>query len=167
MSVPHAPDALDAAPGPDGLVLRLVGDRRLAFVLVGGVNTVVGGLWFLFFDYLIGRRWDGFGHYPALALTYVASILCAFVLYRRLVFRVQGHVAGDLARFSSVYVSAFVINLALLALLVHGLGWHPFLSQCLITAVTTLLSWFGHHYFSFRRPSVDPGPVPGVEHHER
>lgn len=158
--VPHHGQANDDVPpgveGPPGLLLTLVRDRRVAFLLVGGLNTVIGGLWFLLFDYLIGPRWGGFGHYPALALTYVASILCAFVLYRRFVFRVRGNVVRDLARFSTVYISAFAINLVLLALLVHGLSWHPFLSQCLITFVTTVLSWFGHHHFSFKRSEPEP-----------
>lgn len=141
----------DAHPGP---LLRLFRDRRVAFVLVGGVNTVIGGLWFLLFDGAIGTRWGGFGHYPALVLTYLAAILCAFVLHRTLVFRVHGHVWADLTRFSSVYVSAFLLNLVLLAVFVHGLHWHPFLSQCVIIVVTTTLSWFAHGRFSFRRPPL-------------
>ena len=86
----------------------------MLFLMVGGVNTVVGALWFVLFDALLGHRWNGWGHYPALVLTYVFSILCAFVLYRKVVFRVHGHVWRDLMRFASVYVVAFVINLGLL-----------------------------------------------------
>ncbi|WP_254666590.1 GtrA family protein [Humibacillus sp. DSM 29435] len=155
---PEAPTPTPTLPagleGPPGLLLRVVHDRRVAFLLVGGLNTVIGALWFLLFDHLIGARWGGHGHYPALVLTYVAAILCAFVLYRRLVFRVHGHVLRDLARFSTVYVSAFAVNIVLLGLLVDGLGWRPFPSQCLITFVTTVFSWVGHHRFSFRRPGV-------------
>lgn len=148
VSVPHV---LDLGPGADGPVLRLVRDRRIAFIAVGAVNTVAGAAWFLLFDHLLGARWGGHGHYPALVLTYVAAILGAFVLYRRIVFRVHGHVVRDLARFSTVYVSAFGVNIVLLGLLVDGLGWWAFPSQCLITVVTTVFSWVGHHRFSFRR----------------
>lgn len=129
-------------------------DRRIAFLLVGGVNTVIGALWFLLFDYLLGARFGGHGHYPALVATYIAAILCAFVLYRRLVFRVHGHVLRDLSRFSTVYLSAFAVNIVLLGLLVDGLGWRPFASQCLITFVTTIFSWVGHNRFSFKRPNA-------------
>ena len=140
-----------AMTGPPGILFRVIRDQRLLFLVVGGVNTVVGTLWFALFDGLIGYRWNGFGHYPALVLTYVFAILCAFFLYRTVVFRVRGHVVRDLMRFSLVYVTAFFVNLALLAVLVTGLGWPAFASQCLIVFVTTLLSWFGHRKFSFRR----------------
>lgn len=167
LSSPDGPSAESSSdePAPPGLILRVIRDRRIAFLLVGGLNTVIGALWFLLFDHLIGSRWNGHGHYPALVLTYVAAILCAFVLYRRLVFRVRGQVVRDLARFSSVYVSAFAVNIVLLGLMVDGLGWRPFPSQCLITFVTTIFSWVGHNRFSFKRTpeplaeASPPGPV--------
>jgi len=137
--------------GPQGPLFRLIKDQRVLFLMVGGVNTVVGTLWFVLFDSLLGHRWNGWGHYPALVLTYVFSILCAFVLYRTLVFRVRGHVWRDLLRFASVYVVAFFINLGLLAVLVNGLHWPAIVSQFIIVFVTTVLSWFGHSSFSFRR----------------
>ncbi len=149
--------------GPPGILFRFFGDPRVLFLVVGGVNTVVGTLWFALFDGLIGHRWNGFGHYPALVLTYVFAILCAFVLYRTLVFRVKGHVLRDLMRFSLVYVAAFFINLVLLAVFVTGLGWPALASQCLIVFVTTVLSWFGHRRFSFRRTGDDhAGDPPAV-----
>jgi putative flippase GtrA len=148
--------------GPPGILFRLFSDQRVLFLVVGGVNTVVGTLWFALFDGLMGHRWHGLGHYPALVLAYVFAILCAFVLYRTVVFRVRGNVLGDLLRFSLVYVTAFFINLALLAVLVTGLGWPAFGSQCSIVFVTTLLSWFGHRRFSFRRTTESPAPLVDV-----
>lgn len=138
--------------GPLGPLSRLITDRRVLFLLVGGVNTAVGALWFIAFDSVLGSRWDGWGHYPALVLTYVFSILCAFVLYRTLVFRVHGHLVKDLLRFASVYVVAFIINVVLLTLFVKVMQWPAIVSQLVIIAVTTLLSWFGHSSYSFRRP---------------
>lgn len=158
--VPEAPGGMS---GPPGLLSRVIRDHRILFLIVGGVNTVVGMLWFALFDRLLGHRWNGFGVYPALVLSYVFAILCAFVLYRTVVFRVRGHVLRDLIRFSLVYVVAFLINVALIALFVTGLGWPALASQGLIVLVTTLLSWFGHRRFSFRRAgeSDEPGLGPG------
>lgn len=144
----HAPGGI---AGPQGPLFRIIKDQRVLFLMVGGVNTVVGALWFVIFDALLGHRWNGWGHYPALVLTYVFSILCAFVLYRKVVFRVHGHLWRDLMRFASVYVVAFVINLGLLGVLVYVLHWPAIVSQFLIVFVTTALSWFGHSSFSFRR----------------
>ena len=144
--------------GEDGLLLRIFKDRRVAFLFVGGLNTAIGTMWFALFDWWLGAKWNGYGHYPALVITYVFSILCAFVLYRKIVFKVHGNVWRDLGRFSTVYISAFAVNLVLLWVMIHVFHWHPFLSQCLITFVTTIFSWVGHNRYSFRRPEADAGP---------
>ena len=140
--------------GDDGLLLRIIKDRRVAFLFVGGLNTAIGTMWFLLFDWWLGSKWNGYGHYPALVITYVFSILCAFVLYRKIVFKVHGNLWRDLGRFSTVYKSAFAVNHELLWVMIHLFHRHPFLSQCLITFVTTLLSWVGHNRYSFRRPQA-------------
>ncbi len=137
--------------GPDGPLLRLIKDRRIAFVIVGVINTVVGFAWFALFDLSVGRLW---GYMATLLFAHVASVLCAFVLYRRFVFRVRGHVWVDLARFESVYLVALGINALLLPLLVELGGLQPIVAQAVIVFVTTLVSYIGHSRFSFRRKKV-------------
>lgn len=137
--------------GPDGPLLRLIKDRRIAFVIVGVINTVVGFAWFALFDLSVGRIW---GYMATLLFAHVASVLCAFVLYRRFVFRVRGHVWVDLARFESVYLVALGINALLLPLLVELGGLQPIVAQAVIVFVTTLVSYIGHSRFSFRRKKV-------------
>lgn len=141
----EAPD-----PGPAGPLLRLVRDRRVAFLIVGSINTVVGFAWFVLFDVTVGRLW---GYMVTLMFAHVAAVLCAFVLYRRFVFRVTGNVLVDLARFESVYLVALGINAALLPLLVELGGLEPIVAQALIVFVTTMVSYVGHSRFSFRRTS--------------
>ncbi|GAA1946082.1 GtrA family protein [Microbacterium deminutum] len=141
-------EAVGGMSGPDGPLLKLIKDRRVAFLMVGVVNTVVGFAWFALFDITIGRLW---GYMVTLLFAHVASVLCAFVLYRRFVFRVRGHVWIDLARFESVYLVALGINAVLLPLLVEFAHLEPIVAQALIVIVTTLVSYFGHSRFSFRR----------------
>lgn len=134
--------------GPDGPLLRLFRDRRIAFLFVGGINTVVGFGWFALFDITVGQLW---GYMVTLLFAHVASVLCAFVLYRRLVFRVRGHVWTDLMRFELVYLTSLGINAVLLPLLVEFAHLQPIVAQALIVFVTTMVSYFGHSLFSFRR----------------
>jgi len=134
--------------GPDGLLLKLIKDRRVAFLIVGGINTVVGFLWFVVFELTVGRLW---GYMATLVFSHIASVLCAFWMHRRFVFRVRGHVWRDLARFEVVQLVAFGINLVALPLLVEAVGLTPIVSQAIIVVVTVTLSYFGHRYFSFRR----------------
>ncbi|QWT25320.1 GtrA family protein [Subtercola sp. PAMC28395] len=143
-------------------MLRIVKDYRVAFLIVGSANTVIGFAWFALFQATIGQLW---GYMATLLFAHVASVLCAFVLYRRFVFRVRGHVWRDLARFESVYLVALGINAILLPLLVEFAHLIPIVAQALIVFVTTLVSFFGHRNFSFRRkptPSTESPAEPGT-----
>jgi len=141
--------------GPDGPLLNLVKDRRIAFLVVGAINTGVGFLWFTLFLWAFSGV-EQFGYMLALLCSHVTSVLCAFVFYRTLVFRVRGHLLLDLARFEVVYLVSLGINAVLLPVLVEFAHLHPFVAQLLIVFVTTLVSYFGHKSFSFRRKPETP-----------
>ncbi|WP_395243741.1 GtrA family protein [Agromyces sp. MMS24-K17] len=149
--VPQPPAGMQGAPG---LMLRIVKDYRVAFLIVGTMNTVIGFAWFALFQATVGQL---YGYMVTLVCAHVASVLCAFVLYRRFVFRVRGHLFRDLARFWSVYLVSLGINAALLPLLVEFAHLEPIIAQALIVFVTTLVSFFGHRDFSFRRPRPHKG----------
>ncbi|SEM94687.1 GtrA family protein [Cryobacterium sp. TMT1-3] len=130
--------------------LGFLRDQRVRFLAVGATNTAVGYLVFSFFTLWVFA--DVYlGYLISLALSYVVGITLAFVLYRRFVFVVHGHVLRDFARFVSVYLVAIGINAAALPLLVEIVRVPPLLAQLIILLVTTLLSFFGHKKFSFRR----------------
>ncbi|WP_336923668.1 GtrA family protein [Aquipuribacter sp. SD81] len=140
----------DAPPPPSRLARarRLAGDERVLFVGVGAVNTLIGTVAFVGLQLTLGRV----AHYLVVLLAaHVVSVLCAFVLHRRLVFRVRGNVLLDLLRFETVYLGALGVNLLALPLLVEVAGLPVIPSQLLVVFVTALMSYVGHKYFSFRR----------------
>jgi putative flippase GtrA len=145
-----------APPGP---LIRIFHDQRVAFLVVGAINTVVGFAIFVvcsesvgqFVDHRFGRV---AGSLVTLGISHVLGVLFAFVMHRRFVFHVRGHVLRDLARFESVYLTALGINAIALPVLVE-LGLHRIPAQAIILASTTLLSYFGHRHFSFRRGAAD------------
>ena len=144
---------------PPGLLIRLFQDQRVAFLVVGGINTVVGFAIFVACSESVGHVVDYrfgtvAGSLVTLSITHVLSVLFAFVLHRGFVFRVRGHVLRDLMRFWSVYLTAGAINFVALPALVE-LGLHRIPAQAIIVATTTLLSYFGHRHFSFRRSAAD------------
>jgi putative flippase GtrA len=164
------PMTLDAFAGDDaqirppagmngdlGPLFRLVRDQRIAFLIVGGMNTAIGAVWFVLFLWLFPH--GAVGYLSALVCAYLAATLCAFVLYRRFVFRVTGHVLRDLARFGLVNLSALGFNFATLPVLVEVLGWPVLPSQFAIAGVTVVYSWFAHRGFSFRRSPAEIGPA--------
>jgi putative flippase GtrA len=144
---------------PSGPLIRLFNDQRVAFLVVGGINTVVGfGIFVacsLSVGHLVEHRFGKVGaSLVTLGFTHVLSVLFAFVMHRRFVFRVRGHMLRDLARFWSIYLTAAGINFVALPVLVE-LGLHRIPAQAIIIASNTLLSWFGHRHFSFRRSAND------------
>ncbi|MBG6214166.1 putative flippase GtrA [Cryobacterium sp. CAN_C3] len=142
---------------------RLVGDQRVRFLAVGATNTIVGYLVFSAFTLWIFAGVH-LGYLLSLALSYVVGITLAFVLYRRFVFPVHGHLLRDFARFVSVYLVAIGINAAALPLLVEVAHVPPLIAQLLILVVTTVLSFFGHKKFSFRRSGAEqPLPASNAE----
>ncbi len=141
---------------PLGWLLRVVRDQRVAFLIVGAVNTVFGFLCFAGFLFIFGHKL----YLVALVCAHVISVLFAFVLYRFLVFRVRGHVLADLWRFETVYLSALAVNFALLPVLVEIADLPVLLAQAMIVFITSVMSWVGHKRYSFRRSSPSESPRP-------
>lgn len=133
--------------GPDGPLLRLIKDRRVAFVLVGAVNTVVGFSLFVAFHALFGNE----RYLLTLLCSHVLSVISAFVLYRYFVFRVRGHLLRDAWRFETVYLVGLGLNAALLAIGVSWLHLNAVLVQAFVLFFTAIASYVGHGRFSFHR----------------
>lgn len=138
----------DTRTGRSAPLFRVVRDQRVTFLVVGGINTLLGLLWFVLFHVTVGQL---AGYMVTLLCAHVAAVLCAFVLHRRLVFRVRGHVWLDLARFELVNLSALAINAALLPLAVEVVSLAVLPAQLVVTGVTVVLSFFAHRGFSFYR----------------
>ncbi|OBG95559.1 polysaccharide biosynthesis protein GtrA [Mycobacterium sp. E3298] len=146
----------EASPGP---LTRFIHDQRVAFVVVGAINAIVGFGIFVACSETIGHFVDHrfgkvAGSLVSLGVMYVLSILFAFVMHRRFVFRVRGHVLRDLLRYWSVYLTTLGINAVLLPVFVE-LGLPRIEAQAIIVVLTALMSYFGHRHFSFRRGAAD------------
>jgi len=129
---------------------RLLADERVRFLIVGGINTVVGYALFVAFELTLGGY---IGYLGSLYASYVLATGLAFVLHRRFTFRVNGtgNVLLDFLRFASVYVVSLAINTVALPILIELAGMNSLAAQAIIVVVTTLVSYFGHKLFSFRR----------------
>ena len=130
------------------VIRRLLGDERVRFVIIGGVNTVVAFLLFVLFELTLGGR-----YFLSLFLAYLLATMLAFVLHRRFTFGVTGRqsLIPDFLRFESVYVVMFLLNAALLPLFIEIFGWPSLVAQAVIVVFTTVVSYLGHKFFSFRR----------------
>ncbi|MGO2926949.1 MAG: GtrA family protein [Leuconostoc citreum] len=58
---------------------------------------------------------------------------------------------SNFVRFTMVNAVSYLINLIVLPLLVNVTHMNPLIAQFLILLVTTMISFVGHKFFSFRR----------------
>jgi putative flippase GtrA len=138
----------DEAPAP-GILLRVIKDERVAFLLVGGFNTVIGTAWFALFYLLWGHAIP----YPVvLVIAWAVQLPISFTLHRKLVFKVSGNLVPDLTRYTVVNLVPLFANMVLLPLVVETTPLEPIVAQILVTIVITVATYTGHKFFSFRRP---------------
>jgi putative flippase GtrA len=145
--------------GRSSALRSTMSDPRVSFLGVGAFNTAFGFAAFVAFDRVfagLAPAWTVVAHNTAtLACAHVVSVLVAFVLHRRLVFRVRGHVWRDLARFESVNLVMLGLNWVLLNLLSLAAGFPSVLAQACVLVVIAATSFFGHKHISFRRSDRD------------
>ena len=169
MTIGDGPRAT-APPDRPGVVDRarsLLRDQRVLFLMIGGINTVLGMIVFIGVDLALGRIIDvavnpTVGSIATLAVAHVISVVIAFILHRRLVFRAHGHVWLDFIRFQGVYAVTFTVNLVLLPISV-AVGVPRIAAQAAIVTVMTVVSYFAHRHFSFRRKPESLGDSSKVE----
>jgi putative flippase GtrA len=126
---------------------RLLDDRRVRYLLVGGVAAVVyygvfSGGWLL---------WGG--RVPYLALVVLANLVTAattYPLYRRGVFRAGGPWLAGFLRFYLTCFGSLVFNLVGLPLLVE-LGRLPvLLAQAVLVVASPLINYQVNRRWAFR-----------------
>lgn len=131
-------------------IKQLISDKRVSFLLVGGFNTLLGfGIYTLLTVWVFHDL--KFGYLISLVISYAVGITVGFFLYRRFVYKVNGKIFSDFVKFTSVYLFSITLNLILLPAFVQLTPIGPVLAQAMVLVITTLVSYFGHGYFSFRR----------------
>ncbi|MDQ6658863.1 MAG: GtrA family protein [Actinomycetota bacterium] len=151
---PGLPEVPEPAAGQhieSGLLLRLISDQRIAFLLVGILNTAISLAAF----WMLSRFIHIWGGDAAVLGAQLIAIPCAFILHRRFVFRVVGQVLRDLGRFALVNVIPVGVNLVVLPVLTEGFTVPVLVAQVGFTVVWVIASYFLHRGFSFRRTGAD------------
>src|ERR1035437_5358729 len=92
---------------------------------------------------------EGAGDYfVVVVLSWPIAVLNAYLGYRYIVFRSRGPVLHGLPRFSLVYLTSLLVNLALLPVALRVLPFNIYVVQALLLVV--VCSYLGRKYFSFR-----------------
>ncbi|HEU0044473.1 GtrA family protein [Sphingomonas sp.] len=123
-------------------------DRPLRFLVVGGINTVVGIATFPALQWAFPPL---VRHYmAALLIAQAVSLLFAYTTQKLLVFRTRGGGLAEFAKFCSFYLGIYALNWAALPLLVEVVGLKPWVAQVGFVVATVIGSWFFHSRLTFR-----------------
>lgn len=133
----------------------LFASRKLRYLLVGGLNSLVGyglgvGLYLLLSPAL-----------HILLIGLVANLLAisfSFTTQKLLVFRTKGRWLSEYLRSYLVYGGMGVMGTVLLWALVDGIHLPIWIAQGVAIGLTVVLSYVGHARFTFRSAS-------GSQHH--
>lgn len=135
------------------LLARLLADRRVRFLMVGGFNVVQGVGWFTLLHWWAPQSVN---YMVILVLSYVPAILIGFWLYRTFVFGSQGEVLLELGRFTLVQGAALGLNAVSLPFFHEILRLPLVLAQACSIVFIIVFNYVGHLYFSFRRSHDHP-----------
>lgn len=116
------------------------------YLLVGTYNAGVGFLIFYLINYAVG---DTLHYLLVLVASYFISLTHAYIGQRWLVFRSTAPWWREYLRFLVVNLTGMAGNALLLFVFVES-GMALMLAQAISVLIVTVLSYFGHRYFSFR-----------------
>ena len=122
--------------------------KPIGYVFVGGLNTLFGLAIFpllLFVFPVLEQR-----YLFALFIAQAISIVFAFIMYKRTVFRTRGDLLREMWTFSSFYLIVFAVNWVTLPLLVEVAGIPPMIAQTGFSLFTVVTSYLWHSRLTFR-----------------
>lgn len=149
---------------------------KLRFLVVGACNTAISYVLFLALLATLGPQlqsladsssspiaWVGEHYYVAVQwIGWVFMVPVSTTTMKRFAFRSPGNWGRQVVRGYFVYLPAQGLASLLLWLSVRVIGLSPAVGQLVTIAFTTVFSYLGHKYFTFRLP-LEVGEVPAQE----
>lgn len=125
-------------------IKEIIKMQQIRFLIVGVLNTIVGyGIYALLvmfdFNYLLANT-----------IGTIIGIIHSYIWNRYFTFNSRNSVKKEIIKFVFVYFVSYLIGLINLYFFVNN-GINKYLAGILNIFITTLISWFGHKNFSFRR----------------
>jgi putative flippase GtrA len=130
---------------------KVFNTQEVRFLIAGGWNTLFGYAVYAIPYYFL-HKWV---HYMVIAVVgNVFAITMAYVTHKFFVFRTKGNVLREYVKFIGVYGVTTVIGLTALPFCVEILKFSPYIAPLFILVVTTVISFLGHKYFSFKHKTA-------------
>ena len=124
--------------------------QKLLFLIVGGYNTVFGYLLFCMLQIFLQHHL----HYLIiLSISHFLSVGNSFVSFKIFVFKTRGNWLFEYIKVNLVYLFYLLNNFWLLWLLVDIFDCNKFLSQLVCIVILTIMVYFLHKNFVYKKCS--------------
>lgn len=127
------------------LIKNLFEIQEIRFLFVGGLNTIVG-----YGSYAILICF-GMNYLLANTLSTILGIIHSYIWNRFFTFQSKDKALQEIIRFVTVYAISYFIGMASLYSFVTLFHLNQYVAGLFNLIVTTLISWVGHKYFSFKK----------------
>jgi putative flippase GtrA len=138
------------------IVKKLYRDKRVRFLFVGCLNTIGG--------YVVGAIFTGIflkqqlstelSNALGAAIGTIVGGVHSYFWNKYFTFQTKKKSAAEALRFGLVYVVQYGVSTLLNIGFSHIIENH-WIYQLITICITTVLSWLGHNYFSFRKPKSE------------
>ncbi|MCP5105625.1 MAG: GtrA family protein [bacterium] len=114
---------------------------------VGAFNAV-----FTFIIYFVLLKIVGLHYLLSFSISWASGVLATYVINFKWVFKPEDKLVfkSRLMKYFIVYITSYVINMALLGTITESTGWDPLLAQFLIIPLVVSINFFGIKYWSMR-----------------
>ena len=127
------------------MIVSMLHDQRIRFILVGGINFFVSYVTYVTMIYL------GAHYFIANIAMTVVGVPISYILHKHFTFRQHTRSLTEALRFFSVYVINFLLINLSSYIQIYILKCNSYFAGAINIVLITLLSWFGHRYFSFKQ----------------
>lgn len=126
-------------------IKKLFEYQVIRFLFVGGLNTIVGYGIYALLVYL------GINLYIASTISTIIGVFHSYLWNRYFTFKSKEKALAEIVRFISVYIVSYLLGLLTLFISNKIFNIDPYVAGLVNLVITTLISWFGHKYFSFKK----------------
>ncbi|MGO4185780.1 GtrA family protein [Paenibacillus sp. MCAF9] len=117
----------------------------MKFIVVGILNTIVG-----FSVFYLSLEVFHFNYLVSLVISHIIGVTNSYLWNKSWTFNIRYHSFSMVLKFGLTYLLTFIINSALLVLLVEIFKQNPVISQLFSMVITTAISFVGQKYWSFK-----------------
>lgn len=115
------------------------------FILVGAINTAIGyGCYAL----LVAI---GLNFFVSSIFSQIVGTANSYLWNKYFTFKRKERSVSEILRFCAVYAVCFGVNTLILFALINGEKQNKYIAGVVALSVTTLISFLGHRFFSFKK----------------